>query len=131
MADGKIIDFDQSSVLEHSSGYKANAAEGRPFENSWVYYNHASGNFRAGIWDCRAGSWSHEHPKTEFCYIVEGSVKIREKDGPVHTYNAGDSFIIPKGAPVTWIVDNYVKKLFVGAEKLDSCASRTSPENHK
>lgn len=119
MSEDKIITLNESPVLAHTSGFKTNPADGTPFENSWIYYNHPSGNFRSGIWDCRAGSWRHEHPKTEFCYIVEGAVKIQEKDGRLHEYRAGDSFIIPKGTPVTWIVDDYVKKLFVGAENLD------------
>lgn len=119
MSEAKIITFNESPVLQSSSGFKTNATEGKPFENSRVYYNHPSGNFRAGVWDCQAGAWRHEHPKTEFCYIVEGSVNVIEEDGPVHAYKAGDSFIVPKGTPVTWVVENYCKKLFVGAENLD------------
>ncbi|MCG8634937.1 MAG: cupin domain-containing protein [Desulfobacterales bacterium] len=119
MTDGKIITFNKSPELKHTSGVKTNATEGEPFENCWEYFNHPSGNFRSGIWDCSAGAWYHEHPQTEFCYIVEGAVKIQEKDGPLHEYKAGDSFVVPMGTPVTWIVDDYCKKLFVGAKKLD------------
>ena len=119
MSETKIVTFDESPVLQRSSGPKTNAVDGTPEENARIYYDHPSGNFRSGVWDCTQGSWYHEHPKTEFCYIVEGSVKIAEKDGPVHVYNAGDTFIVPKGTPVTWIVEDYVKKLFVGAENLD------------
>ncbi|MEH0023153.1 MAG: cupin domain-containing protein [Desulfobacter sp.] len=119
MPEGNIITFDKSPVLSETSGHKTNATQGNPFETCQIFYNHPSGNFRSGIWDCTAGAWYHDHPKTEFCYIVEGSVKIREKDGPLHEYTAGDSFIVPKGTPVTWIVETYAKKLFVGAEHLD------------
>ena len=119
MSNGQIITFDKTPALKHTSGVKTNATQGAPFENCWEYYNHPSGNFRSGVWDCGPGAWYHEHPKTEFCYIVEGAVNIQEKDGPLHAYKAGDSFIVPKGTPVTWIVDTYVKKLFVGAENLD------------
>ena len=59
------------------------------------------------------------HPKLEFCYIVEGSVKIIEKDGPTHVFNAGDSFVVPKGTPVTWVVEEYAKKIFVSAAGLE------------
>ena len=95
------------------------ATEGRPFEDCRIYDNHTSNNFRSGIWNCKAGSWFHEHPKTELCYIVEGSVKIHEQDGPLHEYTAGDAFIVPMGTPVIWIVEDYVKKIFVSAQKLD------------
>ncbi len=118
MSQSQIITFNKTPELKHSSGVKTNAAQGNPLENVWEYYNHPSGNFRSGIWDCTAGAWTHEHPKTEFCYIVEGAVKIQEKDGPLHEYKAGDAFIVPKGTPVTWIVDHHAKKFFVGAENL-------------
>lgn len=126
MSEGKIVTFDKSQVIDHVSGHKTNATEGNPFENVWVYFNHPSGNFRSGVWDCKAGSWYHEHPKTEFCYIVEGSVKIQEKDGPLHEYQTGDAFVVPKGTPVTWIVDDYVKKLFVGSENLENVITTQS-----
>lgn len=118
MSEGKLVTLEKSPVLFNKSGYKTNATTGEPFENSWNYYNHASGNFRVGVWDCTAGSWYHEHPTTEFCFILEGSVTIIEKDGPTHVYHAGDAFIVPKGTPVTWIVEDYAKKVFVAAEKL-------------
>ena len=118
MPDEKIVTLGKSPVLHHASGKKTNAVEGEPYANNWTYYDHASGNFKTGIWDCTAGAWYHEHPKNEFCHIVEGSVTIIEKDGPTHRFNAGDSFFIPKGTPVTWIVETYAKKIFVSAKNL-------------
>lgn len=119
MSDAKLITIGKSEVLKHTSGPKINPASGEPQANNWTFFDHSSGNFKAGIWDCTAGSWEHNHPKLEFCYIVEGSVKIVEKDGPTHIYNAGDSFVVPKGTPVTWIVEKYAKKLFVSALHLE------------
>ncbi|NOR25124.1 MAG: DUF861 domain-containing protein [Desulforhopalus sp.] len=119
MSDSKLITIGKSEVLKHTSGPKINPASGEPHANNWTFFDHSSGNFKAGIWDCTAGSWEHNHPKLEFCYIVEGSVKIVEKDGPTHIYNAGDSFVVPKGTPVTWIVEKYAKKLFVSALHLE------------
>lgn len=119
MTAGAIITIGKSEKLSHTSGPKKNPKSGEPSANNWTYYNHESGNFKAGIWDCTAGSWEHNHPKLEFCYIVEGSVKVVEKDGPTHTYNAGDSFVVPKGTPVTWIVEEYAKKIFVSAAHLE------------
>lgn|GEM_PF-2007728 len=116
MSQGKIITINKTPELKHTSWTKTNATQGTPFENCWDYYDHPSGNFRAEIWDCTEGAWYHEHPKTEFCCIVEGAVKIQEKDGPLYEYKAGESFIVPKGTPVTWIVEKYAKKLFVGAQ---------------
>lgn len=69
----------KSEVLIHTSGPKINPASGAPHENNWTFFDHSSGNFKGGIWDCTARSWEHNHPNLEFCYIVEWIVKIVEK----------------------------------------------------
>lgn len=119
MSDGKIVTLEKSAVLSHTAAAKVNPKSGEPFANNRTYFNHSSGNFKAGTWDCTAGSWEHNHPKLEFCYIVEGSVKVIEKDGPTHEYKAGDAFVVPRGTPVTWVVEKYAKKIFVSAAHLD------------
>lgn len=119
MTEGKIVTLNKSKVLHHTEGPKKNPASGAPVANNWTYFEHPSGNFKSGIWTCTAGSWEHLHPKLEFCYIVEGSVKIIEKDGPTHEFKAGDAFVVPKGTPVTWAVEKFAKKIFVSAAHLD------------
>ena len=119
MSKGKIVTIGKSDLISETSGKKVKPKSGEPFANNWTYFEHGSGNFKSGIWDCTAGSWEHNHPKLEFCIIIEGSVKIEEKDGPVHEFNAGDAFVVPKGAPVTWIVEDYAKKIFVSAAHLE------------
>lgn len=120
MPEGKIVTIGKSAVLTHTSGHKVNPKSGQPHTNNWTYFNHSSGDFKAGIWDCTAGSWEHNHPKLEFCYIVEGSVTIVEEEtGITHRFSAGDAFVVPKGTRVTWIVENYAKKIFVSAASLE------------
>lgn len=119
MSEGKLVTIGKSEPISHTAAPKVAPLTGEPFANNWTYYQHSSGNFKAGVWDCTAGSWKHNHPKLEFCYIVEGSVKIVEENGPTYEYKAGDSFVVPKGTPVTWIVEDYAKKIFVSALGLD------------
>ena len=119
MSEGKIAVLGKTKVLHHTAAAKLNPKSGEPFANNWTYYEHSSGNFKAGIWDCTKGSWEHNHPKLEFCYIVEGSVKVIEEGGPTHVFNAGDSFVVPRGTRVTWVVEEYAKKLFVSAASLE------------
>ena len=119
MSKGKIVTIGKSDIISETSGKKPNPKSGEPYTNNWTYFEHGSGNFKSGVWDCTKGSWEHNHPKLEFCYIVEGSVKIVEKSGPVHEYKKGDAFVVPKGAPVTWIVEDYAKKIFVSAAHLE------------
>lgn len=116
MSEAKIVDFFKVEPVAVNEGVKESAVEGKPYAKSTTFYAHSSGNFRAGHWSCTAGSWEHNHPKLEFCYITKGSVKIKEMDsGIVHTYNAGDSFVVPKGLRVTWIVEEYAEKVCVTA----------------
>lgn len=119
MNKAKVIKVEGANFINKISGEKENPKSGEPFANSWWFFNHSSGNFKVGTWDCTSGSWEHNHPAFEFCYIVEGRVKIAEKDGPTHTFNTGDSFVVPKGARVTWIVEEYAKKIFVSASNLE------------
>ena len=120
MSSGKIINLSEAKEISHTAQAKENPLSGAPFYNSWSFYDHSSGNFKVGVWDSTAGSWEYEgHPRTEFCYIVEGRLKMVEKDGPTHVFNAGDSFVLPKGTPVTWIVEDYAKKIYVTADHLD------------
>lgn len=120
MAEGNVVTIGKSEVLKHTSAPKVNPKSGEPHANNWTYFDHSSGDFKSGIWDCTAGSWEHNHPKLEFCYIVEGSVKIVEEErGVTHVFNAGDSFVVPKGTRVTWIVEEYARKIFVSAASLE------------
>src|SRR6056300_1372545 len=120
MSKGKIVTIGKSEIVSETSGEKVNPKSGKPYANNWTYFEHGSGNFKSGIWDCTAGSWEHNHPKLEFCYIVEGSVKIvEEESGITHEFKAGDSFVVPKGTRVTWIVEQYAKKIFVSAASLE------------
>lgn len=120
MSEAKVVTIGSSEVLSHTSASKVKPKSGEPHANNWTYFNHSSGNFKSGVWDCTKGSWEHNHPKLEFCYIVDGSVKIVEEDaGITHVFNKGDSFVVPKGTRVTWIVEDYAKKIFVSAADLD------------
>ncbi len=120
MSEGKVITIEKSPVLSEKSAPKVSPKSGEPFANNKTYFKHSSGNFNAGTWDCTAGSWEHNHPKLEFCYIVEGSVKIVEEDsGITHTFNAGESFVVPRDTRVTWIVEKFAKKIFVSAANLN------------
>lgn len=41
----------------------------------------------------------HTHPGIESGYVVEGSIKLKIADGEEKVLNAGDSFLVPEGAP--------------------------------
>ncbi|QFU01819.1 Cupin domain protein [Halomonas sp. THAF5a] len=121
MTNASIVTLGTSEPTSRKSAPKQNPKSGEPFAKNVTYFEHDSGNFNSGTWECTAGSWEHNHPKLEFCYITEGSVKIiEEESGVTHEYAKGDAFIVPKGTRVTWVVDEYAKKIFVSAAHLES-----------
>ena len=120
MSEIKIVTLGSSPVIKHVATKKLDPKSGAPFFNIWNYFDHSSGNFRVGVWDCTSGSWEHDHPQLEFCYIVEGRLDVTEEEsGITHTFEAGSSFVVPKGLRVTWTVKNYAKKILVAAKHLD------------
>lgn len=121
MSKANIIVIGSSPIIKHVAAKKDNPKSGSPVFNIWNYFDHDSGNFRVGVWDCTAGSWEHNHPQLEFCYIIEGSVEVAEKEsGIFYNFETGSSFIVPKGLHVIWTVKNYVKKILVAATHLDN-----------
>ncbi len=116
MSEARIVDFWKNEAVAYAEGVKKTAVDGEPFTKSTTFFDHSSGNFRAGHWSATKGAWEHNHPKLEFCYITRGSVKVLEvESGIEHTYNAGDAFVVPKGLHVRWIVDDYAEKVCVTA----------------
>lgn len=75
-----------------------------------------------GVWECTPGKFEYTYPGDEICTLIEGKIRVTEKDGTVHEYGAGDTFYTTKGETVTWEVVEKVRKVFhihnIDAEKL-------------
>lgn len=68
---------------------------------------------KTGFWDCGRSHFTWRYGVDELIYILEGRADIREGDGAWHTVVAGCSVFFPKGSSAEWVVDRYVRKLFV------------------
>jgi uncharacterized cupin superfamily protein len=53
------------------------------------------------------------YTEDEFCYILEGRVRLTDAAGKVEEYKAGDAFMIPAGFKGTWETVEAVKKFYV------------------
>jgi uncharacterized cupin superfamily protein len=90
--------------------------EGDPIERAHEYY--ARDGNTSGVWDCSPGRMLEEqHAEDEFCTIIAGRVGIVDNEtGTEEIFVAGDSFFLPKGSSLTWIVYETVRKFYMTAE---------------
>lgn len=89
--------------------------EGSPIE-SLHEYSSASGT-TSGVWECSPGTMREPQEVDEFCTILAGTVNIvDEATGSEETFGPGDSFFLPKGSTLTWVITETVRKFYMTAE---------------
>lgn len=104
-ASSSIISFSDSPTKElHSSPDAARLLEGKPQHITHPYFESADGSFITGIWESTPGKWRALTGKDEFCYIVNGHLRLVSDTGESRTFKTGDSFIIPQGFSGCWEV---------------------------
>ncbi len=58
-----------------------------------------------------------EHGEDEFCTILSGKVGlIDNEDQSEEIFVAGDSFFLPQGSSLTWVVYETVRKFYMTAD---------------
>ncbi len=66
-----------------------------------------------GLWDTTD---MHTKPqpieRNELMHITAGTVTIRNGSGPGQVFNAGDTFMVPKGMSYQWDSEGYVSKIY-------------------
>ena len=50
--------------------------------------------------------------RNELAHILEGEVTITDGTGTAHTFQAGDTYLVPKGMSYQWDSVGTVKKIF-------------------
>jgi uncharacterized cupin superfamily protein len=69
------------------------------------------GRVASGIWDCTAGVFEVDLANDEVVYILEGEVHVIWNDS-VQTLRPGDIAYLPAGHATTWVVPDYVRKVW-------------------
>src|SRR3954471_23540212 len=85
---------------------------GSPDQTAWNYFTDRTGQFSAGIWEGRPGTWKVVFTENEFCHLLSGVVVVRDGAGGERTLRAGDSFVMPAGFTGTWDVVETARKLY-------------------
>ena len=87
---------------------------GNPQERGRSLYADQTGQLDAGVWECEVNKHVIDSaPYDEFVYLLQGRIDVIDDDGLVETYQAGDSFMMPRGCKCTWDVKEPVRKLYV------------------
>lgn len=87
---------------------------GDPRERGRSYYADQTGQLDAGVWECDVNRHMIEAaPYDEFVYLLEGRIDVIDDKGGVQSFEAGDSFVMPRGCHCIWDVKEPVRKLYV------------------
>ena len=85
-------------------------------ENVIRVYNHSeeqlrkNGVFSWPIWEKGISKFEWRYEQTEECYLLEGGVEVKTKEGDFVYFGKGDFVVFPKGLSCTWNIRKPVKK---------------------
>lgn len=88
---------------------------GNPRRTTWEHFLSANGDLSAGIWACEPGAWNIAFApgKDEFFCVIEGRLRISDKEGNAAEFGPGDACVIPSGFTGTFEVLESVRKHYV------------------
>jgi hypothetical protein len=116
----KIICFDQpveAGVVDHPKPDRL--VQGNPRRETWALYESADGVTTAGVWACEVGRWRIVFPagKDEYFFVLEGHVRLHDRDGGFVDVRQGEGAVIPSGFEGAFEVIEPVRKHFVVIER--------------
>jgi hypothetical protein len=68
------------------------------------------GVFSWPIWEKETSTFDWFYDSVEECYILEGRVRVRTKDGDSVEFQKGDFVTFPKGLSCVWEIKEPVRK---------------------
>ena len=85
---------------------------------SAIEYRSEDRKLTVGIWQSEPGTLKTDgYPVDEYCLVLEGHLVIDNRGGSHAEFDAGDSFVIPKGWAGTWKMTKRFKKQYVAFEE--------------
>ena len=81
------------------------------------HYTTDDQSIMTGVWECAPCREEIEaYPVHEMMTVLDGSVTVTGADGQAESYEAGDTFFIPKGTPCTWEITKKMRKFYMIAD---------------
>ena len=111
-----VIDFQRDQGTHETRRLRElpdRVLQGDPCHETTVFFNDAAGEMVSGTWTSTPGTWRAFTGRDEFCYIVDGHVRLIGDDGTVQSFKTGDAFLIPNGFRGCWEVVETTTKHFV------------------
>lgn len=102
-----------------SAGIKSTAAAeimlaGNPETLSWPVFDSSDGKVNIGFWECEPYRKIKQSPnKVEYVYLLEGEVKLTDKQGNSKCFKTGQAFVIEPGFDGVWESIGKVRKHYV------------------
>ena len=110
----KIIDFADRPLSETERTLPADRVlAGEPHHEIKSFFENGSGDVVSGVWKSTPGKWRAFDGRDEFCYIIDGHVRLTDAAGTEKTFKTGDAFLIPNGFVGTWEVVETTSKYYV------------------
>ena len=108
-----LVRIETQDLSQAKPGKPSRPISGHTTYKTLESFSAMGGLLSSGVWEATAGAFrSHCAGYVEFCHIVEGSCRVVDPDGTIHSFGAGDSFVLPEGFAGHWEVDERVKKVF-------------------
>ena len=81
------------------------------------HYTTDDQSIMTGVWECAPCKEEIEaYPVHEMMTVLDGSVTVTGAGGQAETYEAGDTFFIPKGTSCTWEITKKMRKFYMIAD---------------
>lgn len=109
-----VVGFDDEPLSRNERRLDAERVlAGDPHHKTRSQFEDADGRLVAGTWTSTPGKWVAFRDRDEFCYIVDGHVRLTDEDGHMREFKTGDAFLIPDGFRGTWEVVRTTTKHYV------------------
>ncbi|WP_019529311.1 cupin domain-containing protein [Dasania marina] len=87
---------------------------GNPVTTDWPAFDSADGRVSIGIWESQEYHKIKQHPnEMEYCLILEGTVRISDKEGNSQEFSQGQAFIVQPGFDGVWESLGKVRKHYI------------------
>ncbi len=110
----KVTKVDSSSVRPVISAQDTSRYIGdTPKQHLLNVFMDVTNQMKVGLWDTTdMHTKSVVFPRNELMHLLSGSVTLNNNSGANHTFNKGDTFLVPKGMDYQWDSEGYVSKIY-------------------